>query len=194
MEVGKSDSKPCSDIIEAALKLVREEYPCAQQAFLECEVFEQLKSRQIIKRFASIFEVISGAVSKDCAEDLQQARQKLRDVTLRIYIWLCSERLREIDKLEQRTKFFWRVLFLHNPFDEEPIRGLYRLAFDHYAEGIDRSQSYKNRVSALQQCFSTVENALAEIQTHRIYDHIFSIVQYACFTLLGCILGALLFL
>ena len=122
---------------KAVRELLMDVYPHAQRAFLQLEVFDHFRSRQLIKRFANTFDLLGDALRNNNRSSLENARSALESLTFDCLYVLCLPSIQAIRKLEQRSRIFWWILFLRNPFKNEQVCSIQNSVMDHYFEGLN---------------------------------------------------------
>lgn len=180
---------PGKQILEKALALFKEDYPNAQQAFIQLEVFEYLRSRELIRKLGHAFELFAAAVEKDDPRKLDDLQALLHAFTLECLLYVCDMRLREINTIARWRKRLW-LLFLRDPFKDD-VQQLWDCAQRRYLAGTNESTPLSHRFMNLKKCFQNLERLLAIIQSHRVYDHLFTLAVHCCFLVAGVVVGIL---
>ena len=160
--------------LRAALQVLREEYPHAQQAFLEYEVFDQSGSRRLIGAFGKVWDLLAEALEGGKRDSSGRLNRLLERFALAIVSNLCHERLDEIERLGKKWRVFWWVMFLRNPFKSgRTVQALTR-AYDALAVGRDTRQPFADRIKSLQEAFGWLEQAITCVEPYRVYDRLFA--------------------
>ena len=163
--------------------MLRDRYPLAQQAFVDLEVFEHLKSREVIQRLARSFELLADAVQQCSSAKVEEARAFLEKITIDCRLFLCNERLKELGRFD-RWGWLARVLLFQAAFTPE-ADACFRHAVRAYEQGQECSRSFPQRIALLQTAFENLDHALALVQPHRLYDRLFSVILGIIFVFLG---------
>lgn len=170
------------DVLARACRILAQDYPVAQRAFVDIEVFEQLRSRRAIIRLTRVFDLLCSASETEDLRLLDAAEAELREFTLGCRRYLCDSRLIELNRID-RVRWLVTIFLLRRPFTDEAIRH-YRVAKSEI-DGAEAATDFHAREQHYRCAFEALEKTIAVMQPHQFYDRLFSLGLKTGWLILG---------